>query len=238
MTLITSVEIVCVALVAVTSCERITGEDWRNISSQISFWWIIIKNKDWYPADVLICLGRVYGVLFNVNKLNSLLVGIVVVLWACFVCPFLMTPYPWNKTPLYSSPTFSHFPIKQLSLCHCWPLREYGKASIVASILPQSGGCDESFIPLRMPVCTSRPPLSPSYTLLLKQKMVISLSFSSLILNWLSHIHYDNYVIISLCHAEADEDRKGLWCHCSIYYFPGNSFFPLFISQFLIFIIV
>lgn len=105
-------------------------------------------------------------------------------------------------------PTPTHFPIKQLSLLPSRPLWENCKASIVTLYCFSQGGSDESFAPLRESVCAFRPPFSPSTTLLLKFEMVIFL-FSTLILLCLGHIHYDDYVIVSQCQAEANDVKKG-----------------------------
>lgn len=112
-------------------------------------WWIITPPPK-LAATLLMFWSVLGGFLASCSVWiirNPLQVGIVVVLWARFVWPFLMTPCPWNKNLPHSSLTFSHFPIKQLSLCHCWPLREYCKASIVASILPQSGFLMKALVP-------------------------------------------------------------------------------------------
>lgn len=87
-------------------------------------------------------------------------VGISVSLWACFVWPLLVSEWDlalWNKTLLYSTPTFTHFPIKQLSGCPGWPLREYCKPSIVSPYRLSQGGSNESPGPLRASTCTLRP---------------------------------------------------------------------------------
>lgn len=99
-------------------------------------WYWLVPCK-----QILICLCWAYRSWLSVKKHATVCDG-----WYCCSTVSVLcvttagewvSPHLWNKTPLSSTPTFTHFQIKQLSGCPGWPLREYCKPSS-HSILPQS----------------------------------------------------------------------------------------------------
>lgn len=176
MTLISSVEMVRVAPVA---SRNVNGLDFQGKIREgppptlISYGELKPADTDWYPANkfwsAFVGLMASRSVWISVPLCEQ--VGIAVPLKTRFVWPLLVSEWAlalWNKTLLYSTPTFTYFPIKQLSGSPHWPRREYCKPSIVSSYRLSQGGSNESLGPLRASTCTLRPLLSPSSEFVLK----------------------------------------------------------------------